>query len=119
MIPRQLPKIKTMKNTIKIEIELNENKIPKEITWIGSDGKEQVAKGMLLSFLDRTTKDTMKLDLWTEDLQVGEMDQLMYYTLRSLADTYINATGNKDLAEQMQQFAHHFGLATELFTENS
>ncbi|HHB79214.1 MAG TPA: gliding motility protein GldC [Saprospiraceae bacterium] len=106
-----------MKNTITIEIELNENKIPKEITWIGSDGKEQVAKGMLLSFLDRTTKDTMKLDLWTEDLQIGEMDQLMYYTLRSLADTYINATGNKDLAEQMQQFAHHFGLATELFTD--
>jgi len=107
-----------MTNTINIEIELNENKIPKEIKWIGSDGKEQVAKGMLLSFLDRNSKDTMKLDLWTEDLQIGEMDQLMYYTLRSLADTYINATGNKDLAEQMQQFAHHFGLATELFTVN-
>jgi len=43
----------------------------------------------------------------------------MYYTLRSLADTYINATGNKELAEQMQQFAHHFGLTTGLFTENS
>ena len=108
-----------MTNTINIEIELNENKIPKEIKWIGSDGVEQIAKGMLLSFLDRDTKDTMKLDLWTEDLQVGEMDQLMYYSLRSMADTYINATGNKELAEQMQQFAHHFGLATGLLADNA
>lgn len=108
-----------MTNKIIIEIELNDNKIPKDINWIGSDGKEQTAKAMLLSFMDRTTKDTMKLDLWTEDLQVGEMDQLMYYTLRSLADTYINATGNKELAEQMQQFAHHFGLATEILSPNS
>ncbi len=108
-----------MKNKINIEIELNDKKIPKEITWVGSDGQAQTAKGMLLSFLDRETKDTMKLDLWTEDLQVGEMDQLMYYTLRSLADTYINATGNKELAEQMQQFAHHFGIATGLLSESS
>ncbi len=108
-----------MKNTIKIEIELNENKIPKNIKWLGSDGKEQDAKGMLLSFLDRNSKDTMKLDLWTEDLQVGEMDQLIYFTLRSLADTYISATGNKELAEQMQQFAQHFGLATEILNPES
>lgn len=101
-------------NTIHIEIELNENKIPRRIRWQGADGKTQDAKAMLLSFFDRASRDTMKLDLWTEDMQVGEMDQFIYFTLRALADTYINATGNKNLAEQMQQFAHHFAMSTQL-----
>ena len=68
---------------------------------------------MLLSFLDRDSRDTLKIDLWTKDMEVAEMDRMMFYTLRALADTYYKASNNRELAEQMQQFAHYFGEKTE------
>ena len=73
----------------------------------------QNAKAMLLSFLDRDSRDTLKIDLWTKDMEVAEMDRMMFYTLRALADTYYKASNNRELAEQMQQFAHYFGEKTE------
>jgi hypothetical protein len=43
---------------------------------------------------------------------VDEMDRMVFHTLKSLADTYIRATNNKQMAEQMQHFAHYFGEKT-------
>jgi gliding motility-associated protein GldC len=106
------------KSKIEIEIGLNKDNLPVEMFWKTSDAPPSVpmqdAKAMLLSFLDRPSKDTLKMDLWTMDMQVDEMDRMMFYTLRSLADTYFRATNNKDLAEQMQQFAQYFAEKTEI-----
>ena len=69
---------------------------------------------MLLSLFDRKTLETQKIDLWTHDMQVMEMDRFFYQTLRGLADTYFRATQNKDLAIEMQKFVHYFGEKTEV-----
>jgi gliding motility-associated protein GldC len=107
------------KSKIEIEIGLNKDNLPVEMHWKTSDAPPSVpmqdAKAMLLSFLDRPTRDTLKMDLWTVDMQVDEMDRMMYYTLRSLADAYFRATNNKELAEQMQQFARYFAEKTEIY----
>jgi len=47
-------------------------------------------------------------------MQVQEMDRFVYYTLKSMADSYFSSTGNKELSEKMQQFAHFFGQSTEI-----
>jgi gliding motility-associated protein GldC len=109
---------RVVSKTTKIEIEvgLNKENLPVEMKWQSSDAPASVgkqdAKAMLLSFLDRPTKDTLKIDLWTVDFQMDEMDRLMFNTLRSLADTYFRATNNKEMAEHFQQFAHYFGEKT-------
>ena len=104
--------------TIGIEIGFNKAQMPVEIKWKSSDAPEgyptQEAKAMLLTFMDAPTKDALKIDLWTSDLQVVEMDVLMYRTLSSLADTYFKATNNRELAEQMRNFAQYFASKTEL-----
>ena len=106
------------KKKIEIEIGLNKANFPVEILWRSSDAPAsypvQNAKAMLISFLDRESKDTLKIDLWTKDMEVAEMDRMMFHTLRSLADTYFKATNNRELAEQMQHFAHYFGEKTEI-----
>ncbi|HMX84190.1 MAG TPA: gliding motility protein GldC, partial [Saprospiraceae bacterium] len=66
------------------------------------------------SLFDSKVKDTLKIDLWTNELQVVEMDRFMFQTLRGLADTYMKATNNHKLANEMQQFVTYFGEQTEI-----
>ena len=105
------------KSTIGITITLDDKNIPERIDWQASDleqNKEHEAKAMMISFFDKDHRDTLKFDLWTKEMQVQEMDRFVYYTLRSLADTYVKATNNNALANQIQKFAQYFGEETEI-----
>jgi gliding motility-associated protein GldC len=73
---------------------------------------------MLLAFFDRDSLDSVKLDIWTKDMQVVEMDRFFFQTLRAMADTYYKATQNTELAAAMQQFVHFFGEKTEIIPKD-
>jgi len=105
-----------MKKKITIEVGLNDQNVPTSMTWTADDSTQapQACKAMLLSLFDEANKDTLKIDLWTNEMQVGEMDRLFYNTLRSLSETYYNATKNNQLANQMRQFAEYFGEETKI-----
>ncbi|MGB3799974.1 MAG: gliding motility protein GldC [Lewinella sp.] len=104
------------KSRITVDVGLDETNMPVNMTWSASDNPAgqtpKTCKAMLLSLFDEQTKETLKIDLWTKDMQVVEMDRMFYQTLRGLADTYFRATQNKELANQMQQFVFYFGQAT-------
>ncbi len=104
------------KSRITIDVGLDGMNMPVSMTWAASDhpagGGPQNCKAMLLALFDERTKETLKIDLWTKEMQVVEMDRMFYQTLRGLADTYFRATQNKELANQMQQFVFYFGQAT-------
>ncbi|MFK7806341.1 MAG: gliding motility protein GldC [Saprospiraceae bacterium] len=106
------------KSTITINIQLDAQNVPETIEWMSTDnpqGEEMKdCKGMLLGLFDKDTMDTLKIDLWTKDMQVAEMDRFFYQNFRALADTYFRATQNKELAGQMQHFANYFGEKTEV-----
>ena len=106
------------KTKIEINVGLNEKNVPLEIEWYSEDNPNsktpQAAKAMLLSLFDKNNKETLKIDLWTHDMQVMEMDRFFYQTLRGMADTYYRATQNRDLAVEMQKFVQYFGEKTEV-----
>lgn len=105
-----------MKKKITIEVGLNDQNVPTSMTWTADDGTQQpqACKAMLLSLFDEAHKDTLKIDLWTNEMQVAEMDRFFFNTLRSLSETYYNATKNDQLANQMRQFAEYFGEETKI-----
>ncbi len=108
----------TKKSTITIEVGLDEERMPIEMMWQAQDGPKgeqfQACKAMLLSLFDKETKDTFKIDLWTKDMQVIQMDRFFYQTIKALADTYFRATQNRGMANDMQKFAQYFGEKTEV-----
>ena len=65
------------KSEIKVNIGLNENKLPLEMKWTATDGNivDQEAKAMFLSLWNPNEKNTMKIDLWTKDLTIDDMKQ--------------------------------------------
>ena len=103
---------------IKIHVGLDDSHMPIDMKLSGTDfEEEQVVKAMLLSVFDMARRETLRVDLWTKDMQVIEMDRFMFQTLRGLADTYRNATNNTALANAMQQFVDYFGKQTEILKE--
>ncbi|MCH2046828.1 MAG: gliding motility protein GldC [Saprospiraceae bacterium] len=108
----------TKQTQIQLQVGLDAENVPQKIHWYAEDSpdtpKPQECKAILLSLFDKEHRDTLKIDLWTEELQVNEMDKFMYQTLRGLADTYYRATNNQELANEMQKFVMYFGQKTEV-----
>jgi gliding motility-associated protein GldC len=103
---------------ITIRVSLNEERVPVRIEWSASDmheaGRLDECKAMAIALFDKEHRDTLRIDLWTEEMQVLEMDRFVYQILRSLSQTYLRATQNKEMAEEMAKFAHYFGEKTEI-----
>jgi gliding motility-associated protein GldC len=121
-----MDKEKTVSKNTKIEINvgLNDKDVPLQIEWKSDDNPNpgdspQIAKAMLLSMFDKKNMETLKIDLWTYDMQVMEMDRFFYQTFRGLADTYFKATQNRELSVEMQKFVQYFGEKTEVIPKDS
>jgi gliding motility-associated protein GldC len=105
-----------LKSHINIEVDLGDDLIPREIRWSAPDQDQlnQPVKAMFLSLFDGENKETLKIDLWTKEMQVVEMDRFFYQTLRSMSESYFKATNNQALAGAMQQFVQYLGEQTEI-----
>jgi gliding motility-associated protein GldC len=102
---------------ITIRVGLDAQGVPARMEWGASDrnqGRLDECKAMMVALFDKEHRDTLRIDLWTKEMQVMEMDRFMYQVLRSLSDTYFRATQNKALAEDLARFAQHFGEKTEI-----
>ncbi|HEY8387219.1 MAG TPA: gliding motility protein GldC [Parasegetibacter sp.] len=96
---------------ILINVSLDENKIPANISWKATDSsvEEPVdAKAMMLAFWDGADKSALRIDLWTKDMMVDEMSDFFYQTIMTMADTYKRATQNEELAAGMKEYAREF-----------
>lgn len=99
------------KSTIGIEILLDANKMPEQISWEASDSNaemRQSAKAMCLAFWDAADKSALRIDLWTKDMMVDEMGDFYYQMFMTMADTFNRATKQKELSEDMKVFAKTF-----------
>lgn len=108
---------------IKIDVKLDDQKIPESITWSSTDNPNQSSdkecKAFLLSFFDKEHKDTLRIDLWTKEMQVAEMDRFVYFTLRGIAESYNRATNNTELANQIAKFSEFFGEESGILPKSS
>ena len=99
-------------SAIHVNVGLNAEKLPVIIDWSaedsGLDGKKE-AKAIMLALWDKAEKSTMRIDLWTTEMTVEEMQFFMYETLASMADTYERSTNDNETTKAMRDFAAKFG----------
>jgi len=92
-------------SNIKVAIESDDQNMPERITWAYDEQGEIPATNtdaVLLSVWDKHEKRSLHVDLWTKDMTMSEMHQLVFQTMATLADTYRRATGNTMLVEKME-----------------
>ncbi len=101
---------------IKIEVGLDENRIPELMKWSADDGgiSDKESKALLLSVWDSKEKETYKINLWTKDMPVDEMKQFFHQTLVSMADSFQLATNDDKMSATMRDFCDYFAEKLEL-----
>src|SRR6201995_2244631 len=98
-------------NSIQIQVQLDENKMPAEISWSAPDNSPEntrKAKAFLLSLWDGSDKAALRIDLWTKDMMVDEMEDFFYQTLMTMAETFQRATKDTELVNDIKNFAREF-----------
>ena len=97
---------------IKFFIGLDANNVPEKIAWEAEDeGKmtRRESKAFMTSIWDPKDQSTLRIDLWTKDMQLDEMKVFFHQTLRAMADTFETATGEKAMAADLRDYCKHFG----------
>jgi gliding motility-associated protein GldC len=100
-----------VKSSIHIDVHLDDNKIPENISWMATDssaGEIQKAKAFCLAFWDGADKTAMRIDLWTKEMMVDEMAEFYYQMLMTMADTFTRATAQQELGMDIKEFAKKF-----------
>jgi len=103
--------INMAKSTIRIDVELDEQKVPSNIEWVATDStmeKPQQAKAVILSLWDGADKAALRIDLWTQKMMVDEMADFYYQTMMTMADTFQRATRMTELTDEMKADAQKF-----------
>jgi len=98
------------KSDIVITVFLDENKIPEKMSWSAKDGgvQNQQIKAFLFSSWDDISQETMKIDLWTKDMPLDQMNVFFHQTLVSLSQSYLKATNNEKMSDAFNQFCDYF-----------
>ncbi len=98
------------KSEIKIAIELDENRVPEKMQWTARDGgvAKESTKAMLLSLWDATQQESVRIDLWTKDMPVDEMQIFFHQTLVGMTESFMRATGDEKMGATMKDFCDYF-----------
>jgi gliding motility-associated protein GldC len=101
---------------IKFTVSLDEGSVPYAIDWEATDAGEQgkPAKAIMLSMWDPEEKGALRIDLWTKEMSVEEMNHFFYQTLMTMADTYERATNNKEVSLMLKEFTIGMGKKTHV-----
>ncbi len=102
---------------IKLSVELDGEDLPTRIEWQASEARDagpSLCQSMLLSLWDSESKTTAAIDLWTKDMTVDDMNLYFYQVIHKMAESYLRATKNSDIANLIHDFGNSFGNRLEL-----
>jgi gliding motility-associated protein GldC len=98
-------------SSIHIDVMLDEEKVPEQISWNATDTTADTvkkAKAMMLAFWDGDEKAALRIDLWTKEMMLDEMTDFFYQTLMTMAETYERATRFGEESKELKEFARQF-----------
>ena len=97
---------------IKVTIDLDGDNLPTRIEWQASESREDgpvQCQSVMLSLWDSGNKTTAAIDLWTKDTTIDDMNLHFYQLFHKMAETYLRATKNSEVAELIHEFGNDFG----------
>ena len=97
---------------IKVLVDLDGDDVPTQIKWQASEAKDEgfvSCQTVMLSLWDSDNNTTASIDLWTKEITIDDMNLHFYQILRKMAETYLRATNNPDMATEIHEFADGFG----------
>jgi gliding motility-associated protein GldC len=97
---------------IKVTVDLDGDNLPTGIEWQATDSDSDgpaSCQSVMLSLWDSEKKTTAAIDLWTKDTTIDDMNLHFFQVFHKMADTYLRATKNTELANRIHEFGDGFG----------
>ncbi|MGH8223009.1 MAG: gliding motility protein GldC [Woeseiaceae bacterium] len=97
---------------IRLKVDLDGDNLPTRIEWQATDSANDgpvPCQSMMLSLWDSERRTTAAIDLWTRDTTIDDMNLHFYQVFHKMADTYLRATNNPDVARLIHDFGDGFG----------
>ena len=97
---------------IKLTVDLDGDNMPTHIEWEASESKHdgpRSCQSVMLSLWDAQSQTVAAIDLWTTDTTIADMNLHFYKTFHKMADTYLRATKNTEMANLIHEFGDGFG----------
>ncbi len=97
---------------IKVTVDLDNDDLPTRIEWYASESQNDgpvSCQSIMLSLWDSDNKTTAAIDLWTKDTTIEDMNLHFFQVFHKMADTYLRATKNSDMAKLIHEFGDGFG----------
>jgi gliding motility-associated protein GldC len=108
------------KTHINFTVELDEKNVPGKILWDASDKPDaspSETKSISISLWDQSQKNTLRIDLWTNDMPVEEMKRFYIDCLGGLAQSILSATGDELMASETNALCER--LVTHIRQQNT
>ena len=110
------------RSEVKFIIETGDKHVPEKIQWQASDGQTSElkdTKSIIISIWDHKEKETLRIDLWTNDMPIDEMQRHFQETLITLSESFQRATGNPIVVKEMVEFCKNLADKTNELTRQS
>ncbi len=92
------------KSEIRFTVEMGDDRIPEKIIWDADEkaGEElSETKAIALALWDADQKNTLRIDLWTKEMEVADMKRFYIDCIGGMAQSVLNATGDEFMAQEM------------------
>lgn len=95
------------KSKIIFDVELDKENIPKKINWSATDNPEgdslKETKAVSIALWDHAQKQSLRIDLWAQDMPVDEMKMFYIECLAGLGDSIKRSTDDDEMTHQIHE----------------
>ncbi len=93
-----------MKSEIRFSVELDDKRFPENIYWEATDNPNEGindTRAIAVAVWDHYHKGTLKIDLWTKQMEVFDMKRFYIEIMQGISETLVNATGDRKAAARI------------------
>jgi gliding motility-associated protein GldC len=94
------------KSEINFTVELDEQNIPEKIYWDATENPNEGindTRAIAIAVWDHYHRGTLKIDLWSKDMEVFDMKRFYIEIMSGISDTLMNATGDKKMSDSIEE----------------
>lgn len=91
---------------LNFKIVLDDKNVPEKIVWDATDKPADAnseTKAIAVALWDDIQQNTMRMDLWTKDMNIDDMKRFCVNAIGGIADTLQSATNDGKMAEKIHQ----------------
>jgi len=105
-----------MKQTLKFEVELDENNLPNSIKMLEKKASNSSIdlKALMIAGWDAKRKETLRVDIWTKDMPVNDMFIMYHQNMMGMATSLEKSTGQNKLANALRDYCDFFAKETKI-----